>query len=354
MSEKITLAEAASGTTAIFGEEHSQNRISDENDPAIIDEENYLTIMKTEIAPWLDTLRQSVLLDREGTQKLYCEYYLQPEDTSKGSIFISHGFTESCGKYHEVIYYFLKAGYSVCLIEHRGHGRSRRVGESDIASSPTDIEKFQYYIYDMDYVVNEILKKKLPAPYYLFAHSMGGAIGATYLEKHPGTFDKAIFTAPMFEINSGGMPKLLVKAVIAIACAFGKQQQFLSGQQPFSPEENFADSAATSEPRYRYYFEQQLATPEFQSGGSSFRWARESIKATERLLDPANCSKVDIPVLLFQAGADTIVSPGGQDKFIERIPDGRLILVPDVKHEIYLSPNETLEKYWDVIFSFLS
>lgn len=335
MIEKITLADAAEGTADI------------------ISEEGYIEAMKSQIVPRLAALRKSVLLNREGSQKLYCEYYVHPLDLSKGSVFISHGFTESCGKYHEVIYYFLKAGYSVCMIEHRGHGRSRRTEERTSAGAPTDIEKFQYYVYDMDYAIETVLKKNLPAPYYLFCHSMGGAIGALYMESHPDTFQKAIFSAPMFEINSGGYPKAVVKALIRISCALGKQEQFLAGQNPFSAEENFADSAASCEPRYRYYFEQQLAVPAFQNGGSSIRWAGESLRATERLLKPENCSKITIPVLLFQAGADTVVCSGGQDRFIEQIPDGRLVFVPDTKHEIYLGPDKVLEKYWNVIFSFL-
>lgn len=335
MIEKITLSDAASGSANIIAED------------------NYLTVMKTEIAPYLDTLRQSVLLDRDGTQKLYCEYFLQPEVTQKGSIFISHGFTESCGKYHEVIYYFLRAGYSVCIIDHRGHGFSRRIEENDFGTTPTDIEKFQYYVYDMDYAIHTVLTERLPAPYYLYAHSMGGAIAATYLEKHPDIFAKAIFNAPMFEINTGGAPKRIVKFVINLSCAFGKQKQFLTGQQPFSSEENFEDSSSSCEVRYRYYFDQQLATPEYRCGGSSFRWARESIHAGERLLTPVNCKKITIPVILFQAGADNLVLPSAQDRFIEQIPNGKLITVPDIKHEIYLGPNEVLEKYWDIIIHFL-
>lgn len=319
----------------------------------VIDETNYQEIMKTTVVPYLNTLQNSAMLNREGTQKLYCEYYLQPEEKDKGSVFISHGFTESCGKYHEVIYYFLKAGYSVCMVEHRGHGRSRHAGETDIPHSPTHVEHFQHYIYDMGYAIEKIMKRKLPAPYYLFAHSMGGAIGATYLEQCPGTFAKAVFTAPMFEINRGGVPLSLVKAITSLNCLFGRGKSFLPGQKPFSPVENFADSAANSKPRYLYYFEQQLATPVFQNGGSSFRWAKESLHADERLLKPSNCAKITIPVLLFQAEKDTTVSPGGQDQFIHQIGNGKLISVPGSKHEIYLGNNDILEKYWHVIFNFL-
>lgn len=329
-----------------------QNAVANEQFEAI-DEKNYRKIMQANILPCLNALRNSVLLNREGTQKLYCEYYLQPSGKVIGSVFISHGFTESCGKYQEVIYYFLKAGYNVCMVEHRGHGRSRRTGAKNIAQSPTHVENFQFYIYDMAYAVEKVLKKNLPAPYYLFAHSMGGAVGAAYLEQYPDTFSKAVLSAPMFEINRGGLPLPLVKTVTAILCLLGKGGSFLPGQTPFSPRENSAASAATSIPRYRYYFRQQLATPEFQNGGSSCRWAKESIHAAERLLKPSNCAKIKIPILLFQAENDDFVCPGGQNKFIKQISNGKLVFVPGSKHEIYLSTNDILENYWPMIFDFL-
>ena len=44
--------------------------------------------------------------------------------TFRGAIVISHGFTEFAEKYDELVWYFLLAGYSVCVLEHRGHGKS--------------------------------------------------------------------------------------------------------------------------------------------------------------------------------------------------------------------------------------
>ena len=44
----------------------------------------------------------------------------------RGCIVLSHGFTEFAEKYDEMVWYFLLAGYSVCAIDHRGHGASAR------------------------------------------------------------------------------------------------------------------------------------------------------------------------------------------------------------------------------------
>ena len=46
--------------------------------------------------------------------------------TFRGAVVISYGFTENARKYSELIWYFLLDGYSVCVLEHRGHGFSVR------------------------------------------------------------------------------------------------------------------------------------------------------------------------------------------------------------------------------------
>lgn len=319
----------------------------------VIPETDFSRRMEQDVEPWLNQLRQTQTFQRPDGISLYSEYFLLPEKETRGTIFISHGFSESCDKYHEVIYYMLKEHYNVVLVEHRGHGRSRTAGEKDFATTPIHIEHFPDYVTDMDCVVQEILKKKTPAPYYLYAHSMGGAIGATYLEAHPDVFAKAVFTAPMFEINRMGIPKFLAKFIGFWNCATGKAKQFTIGQKPFAPTPDFANSPCTSEARYLYYFNQQLRTPHYQGSGSSNRWARESLRACDQLLKPDNCQKITIPVLLFQADQDAFVYPGGQNQFIARIPDGTLVFVPESRHELYMSKDETLTLYWSAVFRFL-
>ncbi len=267
---------------------------------------------------------------------------------------ISHGFSESCVKYREIIYYFLREGYNVCIPDHRNHGQSRDSLSENPGACATHIDRFRDYVDDFDEVVEGVLKKELSGPYYLFAHSMGGAIAALYVEQHPDTFSKVILNAPMFEINRGGLPYVAAKAAARILCLLGKRKDFLPGQHAFSSRENFENSAATSYPRYLCYFSQQRVSPHLQNGGSSCGWALEAFSADEKLLKKKNCAKVKMPVLLFRAEHDTYVLPGGQDRFIGSVPDGRIIFVPDAKHEIYLSKDEVLKYYLAAIMEFLA
>ena len=120
--------------------------------------------------------------------KIYYKSY-EVED-SEDVIVISHGFCESSEKYRELIKTFNKNNYSVYIIDHRGHGKSGRLG---IDNSQINVEDFNYYIKDLKTFLDSIVVPNLnDRKLYLFAHSMGGAIGALFLEKHNNYFEKAI------------------------------------------------------------------------------------------------------------------------------------------------------------------
>ena len=136
------------------------------------------------------------------TGGLYYELY--PQETQKGTIVISYGFTESCLKYHELIYYFYLQGYQVAIMDHRGHGKSMREVEDHTI---VHIGLFSRYVKDLHRFVKTVVKPMAKdLPLYLYAHSMGGCIGAFYLEQYPEDFAKAVLNAPMLGVNLGGVP----------------------------------------------------------------------------------------------------------------------------------------------------
>lgn len=105
--------------------------------------------------------------------------------TKKALVFV-HGFCEFFGKYHELFYDFYHAGYAVFFYEQRGFGKSlREVSDKDAVY----VGNFAEYVEDLKLFTDEVSKmmgKKLDL--MLFAHSMGGCVGALYLEKYPETF----------------------------------------------------------------------------------------------------------------------------------------------------------------------
>ena len=81
--------------------------------------------------------------------------------------------------------------------------------------------------------------------------------------------------------------------------------KYVPGQKGFDHVYVFETSSSTSEPRYAYIFNQREQVPQYTSYGGTYAWTRASIKATKQIARDAG--KVQIPVLLCQAGRDTMV-----------------------------------------------
>ena len=172
----------------------------------IPEEANYQRTMKRDVEPYLRNCEKDGYIESYDSTAIYYRTYRIPQ--AKAAIVISHGFCEFAEKYKEVIYYFLKNGYSVYVPEHRGHGYSDRIV---VDGEKVYIEDYEQYVQDLHFFVKNVVelteKRKI-----LFCHSMGGAIGVRYLEEFPMTFDAAILSAPMLGMNTGKYPKWLAKS----------------------------------------------------------------------------------------------------------------------------------------------
>jgi alpha-beta hydrolase superfamily lysophospholipase len=63
---------------------------------------------------------------------------------------------------------------------------------------------------------------------------------------------------------------------------------------------------------------------------------------------------IPVPVLLFQAGADQLVMPDGQDAFCAGAPNCRLEYFPDAGHEILMERDDIRNRALDLVRGFLS
>ena len=312
-----------------------------------IGEENYEQTMRSTVEPYLADRRETGTIERIFGQKLYYEHFRT--DQPKGVIVISFGFTSSIQKYSESIYYMLQAGYDVWCMEHRGHGKSYRHVQNPFV---VHVEHFQDYVLDQEYFTRTKVK---PAagnhPLYLFCHSMGGCIGAWLIEDQPDLFQKAVLSSPMLGLDFGKIPMPLMLLGAQVKGIGEKKKEPLDPINAF-PGPNFEGSCESSECRYWYYYSKRISDESIQTISPSIGWGIEAMKACLRVTDRRHAAQIRIPVLLFQAGDDTIVKNSSQDLFFSRIKDGEFIKVPGIKHEIYMADSPVLKPYWEKIFSF--
>lgn len=309
----------------------------------LVYEQDYARQMETRVEPFLAARRQDgEMLSFDGAPIHYAVF---SADAPRGRVVILHGFTESMEKFREITYYFLQEGYDVYIPEQRGHGTSHRQVED---LTLTHVGRFSDYVKDlalfMDRVVGDVC--------CLFAHSMGGAVAALYMEEHPGRISRAVLASPMIAPARGRLPLWSAELFCRAACLAGqgKRRLFLAG--PYEGPERYEDSCTTSPARFAYYNALKAAIPAFQNSAPTYRWTLEAVKVTSAILKKGEPEKITAPVLLLQAKGDDVVLLPPQNAFIARLPRGELEQV-EAKHEIYRSPDPVWHPVWERILAFL-
>ena len=311
-------------------------------------EENYEKDMTELVEPYLAARRETGFSERVMGQPIYYEHYRA--DAPKGVIVISHGFTESIRKFAESIYYMLQAGYDVWGVDHRGHGRSWRENENPYV---VHVSRFLDFVLDLRFLVERrVIPQAKGLPLYLYCHSMGGCIGAWLIEEYPTMFKKAVLSSPMLGLSFGKIPVPVMYAAASLKGIGEKKKEPLEAVSSFETAD-FENSCDSSRCRYEYYYQKRLADPLLQTTSPSIGWGREAVKACARVTSRKQTKKISIPVLLFQAGDETVVKKESHDLFASRVPTCRFERIPGMKHELYMTDSDVLIPYWETIFAFL-
>lgn len=318
------------------------------NEDFLIRASSYRETMDSTVLPWLAGKERAATVPGFEGRPLYCVSY-EAEDPA-ATVMIVHGFTENAYKYAELIWSLLHLGFSVVAFDQRGHGRSWR-GEGIPHPSVTHVDRFSDYVADLK-IVCDTYRPSPAQPFFVFAHSMGGAVTSLFLEQDQDTFSAAVLSSPMIAPHTGGVPVPVASAIGAAAGLLGKQKKNPFFMKPYSGPEDFATSCATDPERFAWYDAVKASRTDFQNCVPSYQWSREAMHVTEKILAPGAPEKIACPVLLFQAETDSSVLPGPQEAFIKRVPDGKIIRVPGSRHEIFRSTDEVLFPWWHEIIRF--
>jgi alpha-beta hydrolase superfamily lysophospholipase len=104
-------------------------------------------------------------------------------------VLLAHGYGEHIGRYQHVAEALFANGAAVYGVDHVGHGRSE--GERVLL---LDLEEVVLDVHQLD----EIARAEHPdLPVALIGHSMGGLIGARYLQRYGKTLATAVLSGPV-------------------------------------------------------------------------------------------------------------------------------------------------------------
>ena len=290
------------------------------------------------------SVREGELFASDGT-RLHYEAY--EKLLSRGSIVILHGFTESAEKFRETAYYFRKAGYSVFVPDMRGHGKS---AHKSVKKERVEIDSFESYADDLHLFIESVVKPaSINGKVYIYSHSLGSTVALLYMMKHPQNVEKAVLSSPMICGNMG-MPVAVAGTVAKMLTALGGKKIPAPGRCVFNPDLPFEKSDATSKVRFEYYQKKRKENKLLQTNGPSFGWVKASLDARDEILSSAD--KIKTELLVIKPEEDKQLLMSYTDKFIEK-SGAESIVINGSKHEIFMSGNSALERYYEKIFSFI-
>jgi len=300
------------------------------------------------ILPALEAVREPLAVPLPDGAALSARVYATP--AAKAVVCICHGYTEFADKYAEVCYNLMQAGYAVAICDHRGHGFSTREVED---RCKVHIDDYSVYVRDYDCFVQQVTRRFPALPRLLLCHSMGGCIGALYLEQHPRAFTAAVLSSPMLEINTGGIAPLAGWLYARKLVKKGLSKEYLDpNAADFDGIRRFEGSSCLHQGRYDVWFTMRVEEPMYQTSNFTVGWALASLQAQSQAV--LRAKKIRTQILLCQAGQDHLVLPRGQNRFAARAKDIQLKKFPTARHEIFNSPLPIRRDYWGTVLDFYS
>ncbi|MEI6797700.1 MAG: alpha/beta hydrolase [Pseudomonadota bacterium] len=255
-----------------------------------------------------------------------------PAAAPQGTIFLLPGRTEYIEKYGRTAADFAKAGFGTLSLDWRGQGRSDRALNDPLVGHVTDFADYQD---DLDTLLAFAQAQALPQPYFLLAHSMGGAIGLRALIRGL-PFDAAAFCAPMWGILLSAWTRPLANILSAASryLAFDHLYAPGTGAKPYVLAVPFALNRMTRDAdHWEYMRAQAVAHPDMSLGGPSFGWLRAALAECHALQSiPAPA----LPCLCALGSLERIVDTAPIHARMRLWKTARLTVFAGTEHEILM------------------
>lgn len=272
----------------------------------------------------------------------------------RGTVCLFQGRAEFIEKYFESIADLRGRGFAVASFDWRGQGGSYRELPN---RAKGHIHDFTEYEKDLFRFMKDIVLPDCPPPYYALGHSMGGNILLRHAIKQGSWFDRIILTAPMlaFADERIGMSQSLARLYAITGSLTGMQTSFVYGGNEL-PEggEKFETNTLTSD-RERWSRNRAVleVAPELGIGAPTVGWLRAAYASNAMITHPEFAKDVKVPVMLFAAGKDEIVSTRAIEEFGVRLKVGNVVMIPGSKHEILQERDFVRQRFWAAFDAYL-
>ena len=269
---------------------------------------------------------------------------LWPAEAAKGTVLIFSGRTEFIEKYGPAAVDYAARGYATATLDWRGQGLSDRLLDDPKLGHVKDYLDYQL---DVAAFMKTVEAEGLPKPYFLMAHSMGGAIGLRSLIDGLDVAAVA-FSAPMWSLI---LPPLInigtVRFLGALCQAIHMCNHALPGRERdnYVLIEKFEDNALTTDPEmWDFMVEVANACPELTVAAPTINWAKTAIFELERL---KVADLPDVSTYVALGDDETVVDPEGVRAMTARWPAAHLEIFEGCRHEVVMSTPDHRKRFFD-------
>ncbi|MFW5654160.1 MAG: alpha/beta fold hydrolase [Roseicyclus sp.] len=250
-------------------------------------------------------------------------------DAGRGTVLLFPGRTEYVEKYGRVAADLTAEGYGVVAFDWRGQGLADRPQHR---RDMGHVVSFDEYRADVAAFRAAISALDLPEPFWLIAHSMGGAIGLRAL--HDGLpVRAAVFSAPMWGIQMTPFLKSIASVALGLAAPLGLGDRFAPTTGPWVAMAFDDNPLTTDRDQFDYMSAQLDRHPELALGGPSVLWVKAALRETRALMAmPAP----DVPALTVMGSREGIVEVPAIEARMADWPGGALRVVAGGLHELLM------------------
>jgi alpha-beta hydrolase superfamily lysophospholipase len=250
----------------------------------------------------------------------------EPENDVQAVVGLVHGLGEHAGRYGDLVARLTAAGYAVCALDLRGHGRSGgRRGHTLVEECLSDIDR----------LLDDAARRHPGKPRFLYGHSFGGLLVLSHLLRRRTAVAGAVVTGPALHTDLRAQKvKVLATRVLG---RFLPQVSIPSG----------LDSSLIS--RDPAVVADYRADP-LVHDKVSFGFGLQALGAIDHAL--AHAGELPVPLLMLHGGADRLTFPSGSKAFAAAATgDCTLRIIDGAYHELHHEPER--EKVFDEIISWL-
>ncbi len=219
--------------------------------------------------------------------KVFYRCITPPEKLSNILIIWLHGYTAHSDLYLNVAKELTKHGYSVCMYDQRGHGRTAQGYERGY------VESFEDFLIDLEQFTLFAKDKFGSEKIVLIGHSMGGLVVLLYSGKYGRVGDAVVGIAPAVLIPV----KLGARIIVALMSIFAPRKRI---KLPFTPEQ-----VSELSKKFDKDLVEAMAKDELALRDTTVRLLSEIWKASREFWKYVD--RIHKPVLLIHGDEDNVI-----------------------------------------------